>query len=155
MLSRVLLLLLRLVVEQEGEVVSATNVVDADADSDTELSPRTRRIPFTQITGHCNLGTTSACAENTCANAGNNTLARNYLRVRGEYPSPCPPNTCAAELPPRARRIRLPAVFPVAYFGTTSACAENTPDFPEPGQATRNYLCVRGEYIGNLIRQLI
>lgn len=44
MLSRVLLLLLRLVVEQEGEVVSATNVVDADADSDTELSPRTRRI---------------------------------------------------------------------------------------------------------------
>ena len=43
-LSRVLLLLLRLVVEQEGEVVSATNVVDVDADSDTELSPRTRRI---------------------------------------------------------------------------------------------------------------
>ena len=42
MLSRVLLLLLRLVVEQEGEVVSATNVVDVDADS--ELSPRTRRI---------------------------------------------------------------------------------------------------------------
>lgn len=40
MLSRVL----RLVVEQEGEVVSATNVVDVDADSDTELSPRTRRI---------------------------------------------------------------------------------------------------------------
>jgi len=32
------------VVEQEGEVVSATNVVDADADSDTELSPRMRRI---------------------------------------------------------------------------------------------------------------
>lgn len=44
MLSRVLLLLLRLVVEQEGEVVSATNVVDVDADSDTELAPRTRRI---------------------------------------------------------------------------------------------------------------
>ena len=44
MLSRVLLLLLRLVVEQEGEVVSATNVVDADADSDTELSPWTWRI---------------------------------------------------------------------------------------------------------------
>jgi len=43
-LSRVLLLLLRLVVEQEGEVVSATNVVDVDADSDTELSPRARGI---------------------------------------------------------------------------------------------------------------
>ena len=126
MLSRVLLLLLRLVVEQEGEVVSATNVVDADADSDTELSPRTRRIPFTQITGHCNLGTTSACAENTCANAGNNTLARNYLRVRGEYESNFDLVHISRELPPRARRILAPAIGSGYWGGTTSACAENT-----------------------------
>lgn len=33
----------RLVVEWEGETVSATDVVDADADSDTELPPYTWR----------------------------------------------------------------------------------------------------------------
>ena len=40
---RVPLLLPRLVVEWEGETVSATDVVDADADSDTELPPYTWR----------------------------------------------------------------------------------------------------------------
>ena len=50
-----------------------------------ELPPRARRIlcvvGFTWVLG----GTTSACAENTLRIVSKAWLARNYLRVRGEY----------------------------------------------------------------------
>ena len=71
-------------------------------------------------------GTTSACAENTPRHCAEDTEGRNYLRVRGEYP------TCQArviiitELPPRARRIRPMDSVTSGAIGTTSACAENT-----------------------------
>ena len=58
------------------------------------------------------------------------------------------------ELPPRARRIP-PGVMPARLrFGTTSACAENTPDSDSPHSARWNYLRVRGEYspVNGLIR---
>ena len=51
-----------------------------------ELPPRARRI----LTPHNAIldirGTTSACAENTLTLASIKVSARNYLRVRGEYP---------------------------------------------------------------------
>ena len=51
------------------------------------------------------------------------------------------------ELPPRARRIRLPYWNLPDLPGTTSACAENTAErAPNPNQKW-NYLRVRGEYI--------
>ena len=50
------------------------------------------------------------------------------------------------ELPPRARRIRLPYWNLPDLPGTTSACAENTAErAPNPNQKW-NYLRVRGEY---------
>ena len=71
-----------------------------------ELPPRARRIPVFSRFGIVIKGTTSACAENTSAERFEETLDRNYLRVRGEYAV----NTTEAwkkwELPPRARRIR-------------------------------------------------
>ena len=50
------------------------------------------------------------------------------------------------ELPPRARRIRCPAVVRALWVGTTSACAENTPLNPPWPNGIWNYLRVRGEY---------
>ena len=51
------------------------------------------------------------------------------------------------ELPPRARRIRLPYWNLPDLPGTTSACAENTAErAPNPNQKW-NYLRVRGEYL--------
>ena len=50
-----------------------------------ELPPRARRILFRCGVSRRAVGTTSACAENTC---GCRTCVRasgNYLRVRGEY----------------------------------------------------------------------
>ena len=50
------------------------------------------------------------------------------------------------ELPPRARRI-LDDVFLIEPFGgTTSACAENTPNDQPLPRLPWNYLRVRGEY---------
>ena len=51
----------------------------------TELPPRARRIPSTQVEAGPIVGTTSACAENTGHGAGFPHSAGNYLRVRGEY----------------------------------------------------------------------
>ena len=71
---------------------------------------------------------------------------RNYLRVRGEY---LPPHTWrirGVELPPRARRIQKRHMVSMSGGGTTSACAENTPQ-PTPARENPwNYLRVRGEY---------
>ena len=50
-----------------------------------ELPPRARRIPTVYRWAQAGKGTTSACAENTLWLAYRVSLARNYLRVRGEY----------------------------------------------------------------------
>ena len=51
-----------------------------------ELPPRARRIPVEVEGEDATLGTTSACAENTCSRGCIPRRLRNYLRVRGEYP---------------------------------------------------------------------
>ena len=53
-------------------------------------------------------------------------MSENYLRVRGEYPVILLSAPLIVELPPRARRIRLPRIILFSSTGTTSACAENT-----------------------------
>ena len=50
------------------------------------------------------------------------------------------------ELPPRARRILGVDRQDTIGGGTTSACAENTPDGAGTPWIPRNYLRVRGEY---------
>ena len=50
-----------------------------------ELPPRARRIRFVRVVFFQQLGTTSACAENTSLFGGRWWVGRNYLRVRGEY----------------------------------------------------------------------
>ena len=50
------------------------------------------------------------------------------------------------ELPPRARRIRVEPLGAREWFGTTSACAENTCDRWCAAGRVWNYLRVRGEY---------
>ena len=52
------------------------------------------------------------------------------------------------ELPPRARRIRQVRFRNIPNDGTTSACAENTGEFFTRQHRCRNYLRVRGEYLG-------
>ena len=54
------------------------------------------------------------------------------------------------ELPPRARRIPVPARKKIAQERTTSACAENTPLEGAPYVWGGNYLRVRGEYVNTL-----
>ena len=132
-----------------------------------ELPPRARRIPYA---GHMLPGadgTTSACAENTCKQSTPLTLARNYLRMRGEYRGnytnlwplmELPPHARRIptgkaliaenqELPPHARRIRLARCGVNNIHGTTSACAENTGCQSRPAHHSRNYLRMRGEYL--------
>ena len=93
-----------------------------------ELPPRARRILIALVGGVATTGTTSACAENT------------QRVVRGR--------TGFQELPPRARRIPGRVVGVFTQVGTTSACAENTSrTIASPG-SIRNYLRVRGEYVG-------
>ena len=72
-----------------------------------ELPPRARRIHarFNQLLD--DLGTTSACAENTQTPLLKQCRARNYLRVRGEYTTDQITVEDAPELPPRARRIPI------------------------------------------------
>ena len=111
-----------------------------------ELPPRARRIRTNRTLHDISPGTTSACAENTRLGQEFIDAARNYLRVRGEYFSVPSSALTALELPPRARRIRLPPDFGKQFFGTTSACAENTTYRNVRGCETRNYLRVRGEY---------
>ena len=111
-----------------------------------ELPPRARRIRHHRGHSQNREGTTSACAENTDLVVAVAPLLGNYLRVRGEYAPPRSRRTNSAELPPRARRIRVPHQPLGVTPGTTSACAENTtsgfPHCAPPG----NYLRVRGEY---------
>ena len=98
-----------------------------------ELPPRARRIP--QLIGRWRggKGTTSACAENTCTGSGRSCTPQNYLRVRGEYITGQSRLVNYPELPPRARRIQKHNSWGHDYFGTTSACAENTgPAHPRP-----------------------
>ena len=92
-----------------------------------ELPPRARRIQALTCTSIQELGTTSACAENTGRILPEPQGAWNYLRVRGEY-----------------RPSRRAAT---QRTGTTSACAENTFGSHYQWFRMQNYLRVRGEYI--------
>ena len=93
------------------------------------------------------VGTTSACAENTPIAFQVKPRLGNYLRVRGEYSLEAANTRLRVELPPRARRILRIYRGWCTPLGTTSACAENTAKTlitrPEGG----NYLRVRGEYL--------
>ena len=111
-----------------------------------ELPPRARRIPSSSSHRIRLYGTTSACAENTDCCRCDDLRDRNYLRVRGEYSMPPLARASIAELPPRARRILRQWVTPPSFGGTTSACAENTPERRKPFLPAGNYLRVRGEY---------
>ena len=92
----------------------------------SELPPRARRILASASTFLLEIGTTSACAENTLLSAPKSLGFRNYLRVRGEYRSALRLAPEEWELPPRARRIPDEDIGLGFLAGTTSACAENT-----------------------------
>ena len=113
----------------------------------SELPPRARRIPQNGDGDPFEVGTTSACAENTTNLVGLGDVERNYLRVRGEYIASATSASAAAELPPRARRILRNLHLPINDDGTTSACAENTSSNHPGCHRKQNYLRVRGEYI--------
>ena len=70
-----------------------------------ELPPRARRIRTAADVSPGDVGTTSACAENTPPIAPIRYHPRNYLRVRGEYGWTVIADRVIIELPPRARRI--------------------------------------------------
>ena len=111
-----------------------------------ELPPRARRIHQASNTLPHHRGTTSACAENTPVGERGGRDLWNYLRVRGEYIASSFLQFSTVELPPRARRIRSCHETPLESLGTTSACAENTYNYPARSGVARNYLRVRGEY---------
>ena len=71
-----------------------------------ELPPRARRIHEGDFLGSAQIGTTSACAENTAVSGVRSRCEWNYLRVRGEYLRLIRKTRFLLELPPRARRIR-------------------------------------------------
>ena len=91
-----------------------------------ELPPRARRIHSCRVRHPGTIGTTSACAENTCGWCRAHHSRGNYLRVRGEYPVEIRLSNVFTELPPRARRILANDSSRYVLIGTTSACAENT-----------------------------
>ena len=91
-----------------------------------ELPPRARRILSETNMPNPQIGTTSACAENTTDGGVSGVFAGNYLRVRGEYIQTELTLGIDGELPPRARRIRCHNPMVSVQHGTTSACAENT-----------------------------
>ena len=93
-----------------------------------ELPPRARRIRPKVMNPWASVGTTSACAENTLRILHPIQTIRNYLRVRGEYRLRTTHLYQPTELPPRARRIQCGGVHDHGEAGTTSACAENTPN---------------------------
>ena len=66
--------------------------------------------------------------------------------MRGEYVVTVAIVKRALELPPRARRIRQEKDNGDSYYGTTSACAENTQRRMADASDVGNYLRVRGEY---------
>ena len=111
-----------------------------------ELPPRARRILLLIVVAAGEVGTTSACAENTTLGRGGAVASGNYLRVRGEYYTQAGQLPPVLELPPRARRIRRKALGGFFDAGTTSACAENTFFHPHGKRTGWNYLRVRGEY---------
>ena len=111
-----------------------------------ELPPRTRRILVAVFFQPVGFGTTSAHAENTFSPSTSRTPPKNYLRMRGEYPSPIERVRAAPELPPHARRIRCLACRSTLQIGTTSACAENTHHRSWRKPQPRNYLRARVEY---------
>ena len=91
-----------------------------------ELPPRARRIRPSSRGIIINIGTTSACAENTASESFATSTIWNYLRVRGEYIENYQAMRDKTELPPRARRIQDRPDYFDWIIGTTSACAENT-----------------------------
>ena len=91
-----------------------------------ELPPRARRILTCSGEVRGVKGTTSACAENTFGAVFLINIIGNYLRVRGEYARHVRVGGAWGELPPRARRIHHHSGSISLWFGTTSACAENT-----------------------------
>ena len=115
-------------------------------ETEAELPPRARRIPYDCAPAALFAGTTSACAENTLGQKLFHGKLRNYLRVRGEYLEMASHAVMIQELPPRARRIPWGSTDVNARPGTTSACAENTPLLRLPAPPSWNYLRVRGEY---------
>ena len=125
-----------------GEYVITSN----SAVAHKELPPRARRIPLPIVQINNNLGTTSACAENTLEGWPEALGFWNYLRVRGEYAGINHYSHPSMELPPRARRIPRMRVVSPWIRGTTSACAENTDVLELLKHDDRNYLRVRGEY---------
>ena len=120
-----------------------------------ELPPRARRIPRTAVIFSDGGGTTSACAENTPRPEYWPCHARNYLRVRGEYSHDTLRMAEAMELPPRARRIHPVDIWHTREAGTTSACAENTPEPRASYLILGNYLRVRGEYTLRLMPSFV
>ena len=117
-----------------------------NADMTSELPPRARRIRARRRARVREIGTTSACAENTRSNAHNRQGTRNYLRVRGEYFPHVLLRAMGLELPPRARRIHARRGERILLLRTTSACAENTGRCLVLILHGGNYLRVRGEY---------
>ena len=93
------------------------------------------------------IGTTSACAENTPAPTWWSGHYRNYLRVRGEYITITATEAPTWELPPCTRRIPALGNIHLENPGTTSVYAENTQNETSATIQIRNYLRVRGEYI--------
>ena len=67
--------------------------------------------------------------------------------MRGEYSGGELAAEAVLELPPRARRIPPTMNSCAPWVGTTSACAENTPETMICVTLLRNYLRVRGEYV--------
>ena len=116
------------------------------SNANLELPPRARRIPQVCLGVIRQSGTTSACAENTIQTERLFHDFWNYLRVRGEYAWLMNSRNPPRELPPRARRIPEAHEIGGVKIGTTSACAENTPETVARGTKIRNYLRVRGEY---------
>ena len=95
-------------------------------------------------------GTTSACAENTAGYREGGPHLGNYLRVRGEYLPAAIEAKRMAELPPRARRILRRTNKCMTNSGTTSAHAENTGAAASSTPNPRNYLRAHGEYLNEL-----
>ena len=111
-----------------------------------ELPPRTRRIHDPGFAVGASPGTTSAYAENTLISKKAQVSVRNYLRVRGEYPTTRFRRRGRKELPPRTRRIPYQTLPMLKTLGTTSAYAENTKNVWHGENCSQNYLRVRGEY---------
>ena len=113
---------------------------------DTELPPRTRRIPQDCEFQGAWVGTTSAHAENTTLAMWVPCGTWNYLRARGEYLYHTDGCITIVELPPRTRRIPPTPKARIARTGTTSAHAENTCRLGQSLSLWGNYLRARGEY---------